>query len=82
MRRLLRFEVARAREFFARGRALEALVSPRVRTDVSLFRRGGEAVLDAIEAAGFDVLVRRPRVARGKKAWLALSLGARMKLGL
>lgn len=80
-RRLLRFEVARARECFADGRGLEALVARSVRTDVSLFRRGGEAVLDAIEAAGFDVLVRRPRVSRRKKAWLALSLGVRMKLG-
>jgi squalene synthase HpnC len=82
LRRLLQFEVARAREFFARGRELEALVARSVRADVSLFRRGGEAVLDAIEAAGYDVLARRPRVSKRKKAWLALSLGVRMKLGL
>ncbi len=82
LRRLLRFEVARAREYFARGRELEALVARSVRADVSLFRRGGEAVLDGIAAAGYDVLARRPRVSKRRKAWLALSLGARMKLGL
>ncbi|HZQ37383.1 MAG TPA: squalene synthase HpnC [Dehalococcoidia bacterium] len=82
VRRLLQFEVARARECFARGRELEALVARSVRADVSLFRRGGEAVLDAIEAARYDVLARRPRVTQRRKAWLALSLGIRMKLGL
>ncbi len=82
VRRLLEFEVTRARELFARGRELEAFVARSVRADVSLFRHGGEAVLDAIEAADYDVLARRPRVAKRKKAWLALSLGARMKLGL
>lgn len=80
-RRLMRFEVGRARSLFARGRALEPLVNRRARTDIQLFRLGGEAVLEAIEAADYDVLSARPRVSRTRKGWMALSSGLRMKLG-
>jgi squalene synthase HpnC len=79
-RRLMRFEVERARAWFLRGRALEERVDRAVRTDVSLFRLGGEAVLDAIEAANYDVLSRRPRVPRARKALLALVTGVRVAL--
>jgi squalene synthase HpnC len=82
LRRLIEFEVGRARELFASGKRLEALVERSARTDVRLFRLGGEAVLDAIERAGYDVLSRRPRVGRARKAWLALSTGLRLKAGL
>jgi squalene synthase HpnC len=81
-RSLMRFEVERARELFQRGQALEGLVERRHRTDVRLFRLGGEAVLKAIERAGYDVLSRRPRTPRLKKAWLAFETGFRMKVGL
>ncbi|HWQ28487.1 MAG TPA: squalene synthase HpnC [Dehalococcoidia bacterium] len=81
-REMMRFEVGRARALFREGRALEALVDRRARVDVRLFRLGGEATLDAIEAANYDVLTQRPRVPRWKKAWLAASNGMRMKLGL
>lgn len=80
-RALMRMEVARARALFARGRALESLIDRSARTDVRLFRLGGEAVLDAIERAEYDVLSRRPRVSKVKKAWMALANGARIKLG-
>lgn len=80
-RHLMRMEVARARELFVHGRALEPLIDRRTRTDVRLFRLGGEAVLDAIEHAGYDVLSRRPRVSRAKKAWMVLANGVRIKLG-
>jgi squalene synthase HpnC len=81
-RALMRFEVARARALFAEGAALEPLVDRRARTDVRLFRLGGEAVLDAIEAADYDVLSSRPRVPKARKLWMALSNGVRMKAGL
>lgn len=80
-RALMRFEVERARALFDEGRALEALVDRRARTDVRLFRLGGEAVLAAIERADYDVLSSRPRVGKAKKAWMALSNGLRMKAG-
>ncbi|MHB8375621.1 MAG: squalene synthase HpnC [Dehalococcoidia bacterium] len=81
-RALMRFEAGRARELFARGRALEPLVDRRARTDVRLFRLGGEAVLDAIERAGYDTLSQRPRVPKARKLWMAASNGLRMKLGV
>ncbi len=81
-RALMRFEVDCARDLFARGRELESLVDRRARIDVRLFRLGGEAVLDAIERARYDVLSRRPRVAKAKKLWMALSNGIRLKAGL
>ncbi len=81
-RALMRFEVGRARDLFAQGRRLEQVVDRRARTDVRLFRLGGEAVLDAIEAANFDVLTSRPRVSKAKKAGMALWNGLRMKVGL
>lgn len=80
-RELMRFEIARARTLFAKGRELERLVDRRVRVDVSLFRLGGEAVLDAIAATDYDVLTRRPRVSKPRKAWMALSTAIRLKFG-
>ena len=79
---LMRFEVERARACFAEGRKLEKRVSRSVRTDIRLYRLGGEAILDAIEAAGYDTLSARPRVTRAVKARLALTNGARIALGL
>ena len=40
---------------------------------------GGSAELDA---AGYDVLSRRPRVAKAKKLRMALVTGSRMLLGV
>ncbi len=80
-RALMQFEVERARACFASGKELEARVSRAVRADIRLFRLGGEAVLDAIEAAGYDTLSARPRLARAARARLALVAGARAALG-
>ncbi len=79
---LLRFEVERARALFREGQALEPMVDRRSRLDVRLFRLGGEATLHAIEAAGYDVLRARPKVSKQRKAWMALSNGVRLKLGI
>lgn len=81
-RALMRFEVERAQALFDKGRALERMVDRRSRLDVRLFRLGGEATLHAIEAAGYDVLRARPRVSKQRKAWMALSNGVRLKLGV
>jgi squalene synthase HpnC len=69
-RRLMRFEVARTREYFARGLPLVDLVAGRLRLDLRMFTLGGLAVLDQIEWQRFDVLTRRPRVSGVRKAWL------------
>ena len=64
-RRLLAFEVARTREYFARGLGLADLVTGRLRREVRLFARGGMAILDRIVAAEYDVFARRPKLGRG-----------------
>ena len=61
---LMRFEVARARAWFARGLALANLVRGRLRREVRLFAGGGLAILDAIEAVDYDVFTRRPALGR------------------
>lgn len=71
-RDLVRFEVERTRDFFARGAALPGLLPRDARRPVRLFAAGGVATLDAIAAAGYDVLARRPRVTRAAKLRLAL----------
>ena len=81
-RRLMEFEVGRARELFASGSPLVDALDGRLRTDVALFTRGGMAVLEAIESQGYDVLSRRPSLSRAKKAGLFLSTWLKMKLGL
>lgn len=71
-RELMRFEIRRTRELFTRGIALADHVRGSVRTDIRLFTRGGESILDAIEANGYDVYRRRPTLSAGAKARLAL----------
>ena len=71
---LLRFEVGRARELLHRGRPLIGRMPRALAVDVDLFSRGGLAILDRIEAQGFDVLTRRPKI--GKLAKIGLLAGA------
>jgi squalene synthase HpnC len=67
---LMRFEVARARELFHRGTPLLARLPADVRPDVELFQRGGLAILRKIEEDHYNVLVRRPALAKWEKAAL------------
>lgn len=71
-RRLMRVLVARARVLFERGRPLSDRVRGRLRVDLRLFTRGGEAVLGAIEGIDHDVLSRRPTLGPGRQAGLLL----------
>ena len=75
---LMRFEVERARELFARGLPLLSRVPKRLRLDLELFTRGGQAILDRIEAQGYDVLSRRPSLNKAGK----IALIARRLLGM
>ena len=81
-RRLMAFEVQRARELFDEGAELLDTIDRRPRLDVALFTRGGMAVLKAIERQGYDVLSRRPTLSRAMKAGLFLSTWFRTRLGL
>jgi squalene synthase HpnC len=77
---LLRFEVERARGLLRQGWPLAGRLPRALAVDVDLFTRGGLAILDRIEAQGFNVLDRRPRVGKLAKVGLLLrSLLARPK---
>ncbi|HVP42638.1 MAG TPA: squalene synthase HpnC [Terriglobales bacterium] len=77
---LMRFEVGRAREWFARGLPLVKKVDPELAVDIELFSRGGQAILDAIERQGFDVLKQRPVISKPRKLGLVLTAAARKLL--
>ncbi len=81
-RRLMRFEVERAREMFRRGLPLIDRVVKPARVDVALFTAGGLAVLRAIERQDYDVLSRRPALSRWSKARLLAAAVFRRRLGL
>ncbi|MEO8456997.1 MAG: squalene synthase HpnC [Chloroflexota bacterium] len=72
VRRLVRCEVRRTREYFAHGLPLIERVGGRFRLDLRMFTLGGLAVLDAIKKQRYDVLAERPRVSGATKAWLAV----------
>jgi squalene synthase HpnC len=76
-RELMRFEVDRAREWFARGLPLIGMVRRELALDIELFSRGGQAILDAIEQRDFDVLRARPALSRARKAGLVLRAALR-----
>jgi squalene synthase HpnC len=78
-RDLLAFEVTRTRDFFAKGQPLLKRIPPDVRVDIDLFSRGGQAILNRIEAQNYDVWSRRPEVSkRAKLGLLARALGGRL----
>jgi squalene synthase HpnC len=59
--RVLALEGARARELLAAGPRLVASMRGRARLAVAGFVAGGVAALDALEAAGYEVLAAAPR---------------------
>jgi phytoene synthase len=59
--------IARTRELFAQGRPLSRMVDGKLSVDLEMFSRGGVAVLDSIEAQGYDTLHQRPSVSKGKQ---------------
>jgi squalene synthase HpnC len=74
---MMKFEVERAREWFAQGLPLIGKVDRALATDIELFSRGGQEILNAIERQGYGVLGRRPAISKGRK----LALVARAALG-
>jgi hypothetical protein len=52
------------RTLFARGRALVGRVAGPLSVDIDMFSRGGLAVLDAIEALGYNTIEHRPELSR------------------
>jgi squalene synthase HpnC len=67
---MMRFEVERAREWFARGLPLVGKVDKELAIDLELFTRGGQEILNAIEKQGYAVLGRRPAISKPRKLML------------
>ena len=76
---LMKSLITRTRDLFRGGAPLNAHVEPFLRVDIELFSRGGMAVLDAIEASGYNTLEHRPALSKAAKLKLvARALGSRM----
>jgi phytoene synthase len=73
---LMRFEAARAREYYARSAPLVNLVKPSgrpmLRAIVAIYSR----LLERVERSGFDVLRRRVSLPAWEKVWLMLRSAA------
>jgi len=72
---MMKFEVERARDWFARGLPLVKMVNRELAIDLELFSRGGQEILNAIERQGYDVLRARPAISKSRKLMLVLRAG-------
>ncbi|HXG67164.1 MAG TPA: squalene synthase HpnC, partial [Blastocatellia bacterium] len=82
-RRLMAFEVERAREFFRRGKPLCTAAQGRLGLELRAVWLGGWSILHRIEANNYDVFTRRPVITSADKRrilWLALRKGAFQRL--
>jgi len=77
-RELLKFEIARTRQWFEQGQALPERVTPELRLQLRLTWLGGMTVLRKIELVGYDVFRRRPSL--GKLDFVRLYFRARHPL--
>ena len=68
--RLMKDLIASTRNLFAQGAPLANTVDGRLSLDLEMFSRGGVAVLDAIEAMGYDTLHHRPEITKTRQAGL------------
>ena len=71
---LMKDLIARTRALFAQGMPLAGRVEGALRVDIEMFSRGGLAVLEAIEAIGYNTLNHRPSISKPKQ--LRLLAGA------
>jgi squalene synthase HpnC/squalene synthase HpnD len=67
---LMKSLIARTRAIFQAGMPLAKTVEPFLRVDLEMFSKGGLAVLDAIEASGYNTLEHRPAVTKWKQVGL------------
>ena len=76
-RKMMKFEVERARDWFRQGLPLIGKVDRELAIDLDLFSRGGQEILNAIEKQDYAVLGNRPSISKPRK----LALVARAALG-
>jgi len=67
---LMRDLIGRTRELFRAGLPLASRVDRSLRTDIELFSRGGMAILEAVEASGYNTLSDRPVLTKRAKLGL------------
>jgi phytoene synthase len=73
VRRLIAFEVDRAREHYARAAPGIAMLAPSSQPGIRAAYRLYGGILDEVARAGYDVLVRRARVPRHRRLSIAAS---------
>jgi len=76
-RALMTFECGRTRELFERGLALAGMLDRNRGREIRLFAAGGLAILDRLEAVGYDAFSARPTLSR----WAKMGLVARALVG-
>jgi len=69
---LMKELIVRTRELFEQGMPLAGRVDSALRVDIEMFSRGGLAVLDAIEAIGYNTLQHRPSIPKSKQLQLLI----------
>jgi squalene synthase HpnC len=78
VRDMMRFQTARARALFMRGRPLVDRLGRDLSFELSLMWNGGMAILDQIEAAGGDVFHTHPKLGRLDKLRVAVRSAVRL----
>jgi hydroxysqualene synthase len=71
-RRLMQFEVARAKECFEQGKPLCVSVGGRLGLELRAVWLGGRGVLEMIEERGYDVFGSRPSLSGGQRLGILL----------
>jgi phytoene synthase len=71
-KQLMKYEVARARALFARGKPLCLAAKGRLGLELRAVWLGGSRILDRIEAADYDVFTRRPVITSTDKLRILL----------
>ena len=79
LRRLMAFEVERARALLDDGAPLVGRLHGRARIAVAGYVGGGRAALDAIDAAGYDVLAGPPKAGKARRALSTLATYTRRR---
>lgn len=76
-RELMAFQCGRTRTLFERGLALASMLERGRGREIRLFAGGGLAILDRLEAVGYDAFSARPTLSR----WAKIGLVARSLVG-
>jgi 15-cis-phytoene synthase len=79
---LMRFEVRRARQFYAAARSVLPVEDRRTMVAAEIMGAIYSRLLDRIEARGYDVYSDRIRLSDSHRMWLALTCWARHRLRL